>query len=163
MRNYDQLDRLIIQHLQSDGRASSADIARQVGAPERTVRNRINRLIEQGTITPTVVIDHRSFGYLTAVDIFCEVDISRMNEIGKALSEFAEINYIAYSFGDQDMSIQALLKSNDDVYDFVQRLVAIPGILRTKTVLVPRIIKNTYQWIPPESDFDEYDGDLSPA
>jgi Lrp/AsnC family transcriptional regulator for asnA, asnC and gidA len=163
MRVFDQLDRHIIQLLQTDGRATSAEIARQLGASERTVRNRINRLVEEGAILPTVVVNHKRFGYPTAVDIFCEVDISRMAEIGQALAQLPEVNYIAYSTGDQDISIQALLESGDAVYEFVQRLVSIPGIRRTKTVLVPRIVKNTYEWIPPVTDFAEYDGELPPA
>lgn len=163
MRIFDQLDRHIIRLLQQDGRAASAEIARRLGASERTVRNRINRLVEQGAILPTVVVNHKRFGYQTAVDIFCEVDISRMAEIGQALAQLPEVNYIAYSTGDQDISIQALLESSDAVYEFVQRLAAIPGVQRTKTVLVPRILKNTYEWIPPEIDFDDYDGELPQA
>jgi Lrp/AsnC family transcriptional regulator for asnA, asnC and gidA len=159
----DTLDRRIIRLLQANGRATSAEIARQVGVSERTVRNRINRMVERGAILPTVVVNHKYFGYQTAVDIFCEVDISRMEEIGKELlSRLPEVNYIAYSTGDQDISIQALLESSDNVYEFVQRLVSIPGVQRTKTVLVPRILKNTYEWIPPETGFEEYDGELTP-
>jgi Lrp/AsnC family transcriptional regulator, regulator for asnA, asnC and gidA len=157
MRVFDQLDRRVIRLLQKDGRASSAEISRQLGASERTIRNRINRLIEHQAILPTVVVNHRRFGYQTAVDIFCEVDISRMAEICQALAPLPEVNYIAYSTGDQDLSIQALLESSDAVYEFVQRLAAIPGVQRTKTVLVPRILKNTYEWIPPERDFADYE------
>jgi Lrp/AsnC family transcriptional regulator, regulator for asnA, asnC and gidA len=157
MRVFDQLDRRVIRLLQKDGRASSAEISRQLGASERTIRNRINRLIEHQAILPTVVVNHRRFGYQTAVDIFCEVDISRMAEICQALAQLPEVNYIAYSTGDQDLSIQALLESSDAVYEFVQRLAAIPGVQRTKTVLVPRILKNTYEWIPPERDFADYE------
>ncbi len=148
------LDRQIICLLQRNGRVSSAEISRQLGASERTVRNRINRLVERGAIMPTVVVNHQYFGYRTAVDIFCEVDLNRMEEVGQALSQLPEVNYIAYSTGDQDISIQALLKSSDAVYEFTQRLANIPGIRRTKTVLVPRILKNTYEWIPPETDFE---------
>ena len=149
------LDRRIIRLLQRNGRASSAEISRQLGVSERTVRNRIKRMVERGAITPTVVVNHQHFGYRTAVDIFCEADLNEMEEIGRVLSQLPEVNYIAYSTGDQDISIQALLKSSDAVYEFTQRLANIPGIRRTKTVLVPRILKNTYEWIPPETDFEE--------
>ena len=156
----DKLDRRIIRLLQKNGRATGAEIARQLGVLERTVRNRINRMVERGAILPTVVVNHKHFGYQTAVDVFCEVDISKMEEVGKAVAQLPEVNYIAYSTGDQDISIQALLESSDAVYEFVQKLASIPGVRRTKTVLVPRILKNTYEWTPPEADFGEYDGEL---
>lgn len=157
--NYDMLDRHIIKLLQKDGRASSAEIARELNVPERTVRNRVIRLVEHDVICPTVVVNHKLFGYKTAVDIFCEIDINKFEEIGQALMQFPEINYIAYATGDQDISIQALLESSDAIYEFTQNLVKIPGIQRTKTVIVPRILKNTFEWIPPKDDFEEYGED----
>jgi len=156
-RGFDSLDRRIIRLLQGNGRATSAEIARQLGVSERTVRNRVNRMVARGAILPTVVVNHRHFGYQMAVDIFCEVDITRMDEVGEALARLPEVNYIAYSTGDQDLSIQALLESSDDVYKFVQKLASIPGVRRTRTVLVPRILKHTFEWIPPETDFEEYE------
>lgn len=155
------LDRQIICLLQSDGRMSSSAIARKLQVSERTVRSRIDRMVAQRAILPTVVVNHRFFGYPMAVDIFCEVEINRIEEIGNSLKQYPEINYIAYSFGDQDLSIQALFESADEAFEFVQKLANTPGVQRTKTVLVPRILKNTYEWIPSETDFAECRLDLS--
>lgn len=156
----DMLDRQIIRLLQSDGRMSSSEIARHLDVSERTVRHRIDRMVEQNVILPTVVVNHKHFGYPLAVDIFCEVEINRIEEVGNKLKQYSEINYIAYSFGDQDISIQALFGSTDAAFAFIQKLANIPGVQRTKTVLVPRIIKNTYEWVPPEADFAEYSKEL---
>ncbi len=156
----DKLDFRIIELLQKDGRASSATIARILNVPERTVRNRINRMVQQAVISPTVVVNHRHFGYQTAVDIFCEVEINKMEEIAAELLKVPAINYIAYSTGDQDISIQVLLESSDDIYGVIQQLASIAGVYRTKTVVVPRVVKDTHEWMPPEDDFEAYDGEL---
>jgi Lrp/AsnC family transcriptional regulator for asnA, asnC and gidA len=153
----DLLDRSIIRLLQQDGRVAAADIARRLEVSERTVRNRIARMREQGAVLSTLVVNPKYFGYQMAVDVFCEVDMVQMKEVGNALRQLPEVNYVAYSTGDQDISIQAVLESSDAVYDFVQRLSRIPGIERTRTVLVPRILKDTYEWIPPEEDFEAYE------
>lgn len=157
----DGLDRRIILLLQGNGRISSSEIARKLDVSERTVRHRIDRMVEQNVIFPTVVVNHKQFGYPMAVDIFCEVEINQIEEIGNKLMQYSEINYLAYSFGDQDISIQALFESTDAAFNFVQKLANTAGVLRTKTVLVPRILKNTYEWIPPENDFVEYKKELS--
>jgi DNA-binding Lrp family transcriptional regulator len=115
---------------------------------------------ENGVIHPTVVVDPKVFGYKTAVDIFCETDINKLEEIGQILLQLPEVVYVAYATGDQDISLQALLESSDDIFEFMQKLIKIPGIQRTKTVIVPRILKGSYQWIPTEDDFEEYKGDL---
>jgi DNA-binding Lrp family transcriptional regulator len=46
----DELDYQIILELRQDARRSASDIARQTGANERTIRNRIDRLIECGAV-----------------------------------------------------------------------------------------------------------------
>lgn len=149
----DMLDRQIICFLQSDGRISSSEIARQLNVPIRTVRHRIDQMIERQDIFPTVIVNRDNFGYRMAVDIFCQVEINKIEKVVEILKNFHEVNYIAYSFGDQDISIQALVEDSDKALEFVRKLAEVPEILRTKTVLVPRILKNTYEWIPPESDF----------
>ena len=160
--NFDLLDRRIICLLQQNGRAPCAQIALQVGVSERTVRNRIKRLVQHKAIFPTVIVNPAQFGYQTAVDVFCEVELAQMEAVGFALSQLSEVSYIAYSTGDQDISIQALLESSEAVYQFLQRLSSIPGIRRTKTVLVPRILKNVYEWIPPKSAFkSKHEGEIS--
>ncbi len=149
----DSLDRQIICFLQTDGRISSSEIARQLNVPIRTVRHRIDQMIERKDILPTVIVNRDNFGYRMAVDIFCQVEINKIDKVVEILKNFHEVNYIAYSFGDQDISIQALVEDSDKALEFVRKLAEVPEILRTKTVLVPRILKNTYEWIPPESDF----------
>lgn len=156
----DTLDRKIICLLQQDGRMSSSEIARQLNVPVRTVRHRVDRMVERKDIFPTVIVNRQNFGYRMAVDIFCQVEINKMEQVAVVLKDFHEINYIAYSFGDQDISIQALLEDTDQAFDFVQKLADIPEVQRTKTVLVPRIVKNTYEWIPPETDFVEFRGEI---
>ena len=160
--SFDALDLRIIRLLQSDARLSGAVIARCLGVSERTVRNRIDRLTQSDAIIPTVVINPKAFGYQTAVDVFCEVEAHLMEQVSHALACLPEVNYVAFSTGDQDISIQALLESSDLVYDFVQKVARVPGVRRTRTVLVPRVIKDTYMWTPPAGDFQEYPGQLEP-
>jgi Lrp/AsnC family transcriptional regulator for asnA, asnC and gidA len=157
----DMLDCRIIRLLQENGRMPSSEIARQLDVSERTVRHRVDRMVEKNVIFPTVVVNHKYFGYPMAVDIFCEVEINRIEEVGNKLKQYPETNYIAFSFGDQDLSIQALFETTDAAYAFVQKLANIPGILRTKIVFVPRVIKNTHEWLPPETDFASYRKELS--
>ena len=63
-----------MQILNQDARTSSAEIARQVGIPERTVYHRIRRLVEGNYIKTVAVVNPKAFGYTLAVDIFCEIE-----------------------------------------------------------------------------------------
>jgi Lrp/AsnC family transcriptional regulator for asnA, asnC and gidA len=155
----DNIDLLILQILNQDARASSVEIARQVGIPERTVHNRIRRLLEGNYFRPTGVVNPKAFGYVLAVNIFCEIDMGQTNQAVQALIEMPEISYIAISTGDQDLSLQALFQNIEAMQDFItHKLPQVPGMRRTRTVLIPRIVKDTYQWLPPLDHFDKPNG-----
>ena len=70
----DLLDRRIIRLLQQDGRVAAADIARQLQVSERTVRNRIARMREQGAVLPTLVVNPKFFGFI--------IDVAPAGEVG---------------------------------------------------------------------------------
>jgi Lrp/AsnC family transcriptional regulator for asnA, asnC and gidA len=149
------IDRQIIQILNQNARTPSAEISRTVGIPERTVHNRIHRLVDGGFIQAIAVVNPKAFGYTLAVDIFCEIEMGQIAQATEALKAMPEISYIAISTGDQDLSIQALFKDIEDMQDFITyKLHQVPGMHRSRTVLIPRIAKDTYQWLPPEEYFN---------
>lgn len=148
------LDHQLIRCLNRNARLSSAELARELGFSERTIRNRIQRLIQEGILKPVAVINSAAFGYTLVVDIFCEIEVSRRDEVIAAIKMLPEVSYMAISTGEQDVSFQALFKNSADMHEFItQRVYTIPGIRRTRTVLVPQIVKDTYQWLPPEDGF----------
>jgi DNA-binding Lrp family transcriptional regulator len=151
----DALDKALIRYLNQDARMPSARIARELNVAERTVRHRIARLIKLNVIRPVAVVNPNAFGYGLSVDIFCELDGVEHSKAVEAIVAMPEVSYVAYSTGDQDISIQALFKNTDELHYFLtHKLHPIPGIRRTRTVLVPRIVKDTYQWLPPEDAFE---------
>ncbi len=155
MQALDKIDLSIMQILNKDARISSSEIARQVRIPERTVYHRIRRLLEGNYIKTVAVINPKAFGYTLAVDIFCEIELGLINQAAEALLSMPEVSYIAISTGDQDISIQALFKGIEEMQAFItHKLHQVPGMRRTRTVLIPRILKDTYQWLPPEENFD---------
>lgn len=156
MARLDQTDREIIWLLNRDARLSSAEIARKLNLPERTIRNRINRLLKNDIVKPIGVLNPAAFGYHLAVDIFCELEVGAQREVIEAVRVLPEVTYLAYSTGDQDLSIQAIFIDSDEMHTFItSRLHTIPGIRRTRTVLVPRVVKETYEWRPPEEAFQK--------
>jgi Lrp/AsnC family transcriptional regulator for asnA, asnC and gidA len=155
LSRFTHLDKAIIECLNRDSRASSAEIARELGTAERTVRYRIQRLIDQEVIKPITVVNPAAFGYNLAVDIFCEVEVEKQNQIVEAILRFPEVTYVAISTGDQDVTLQAIFKNSDEVHDFLtHKLHHIPGMRRTRTFLVPRIMKSISQWLPPEDAYE---------
>jgi Lrp/AsnC family transcriptional regulator for asnA, asnC and gidA len=161
MTNIDALDQAILTLLHQDARVPSAQIARQLGESPRTVQHRIQRLIEQGVIQPVGVVNPSSFGYSLAVDIFCELEVGSEDQALQAILDMPNVTYVALSTGDQDISLQAIFKNSADMQEFItHKLHQVPGMRRTRTVLIPQILKDTHQWLPSEADFNSA-GNLS--
>lgn len=151
---FDTLDYQIIQALHRDARLSASEIARETGANERTIRKRIDRLVADGVLRLTAILDPAAFGYITAADVFLEVDPAREAAVLQALVAMPEVTYLAYGQGGDEISIEARFKDNDALRTFVHRtLPALPGVRVARFTYVPRILRNIDEWLPSPADF----------
>lgn len=150
----DELDYQIVQALHVDARVAASEISRLTGANERTIRKRIDRLVEEGIIRLTAIINPLAFGYVTAADILLEADPALEEEIVQRLFSMPEITYVAFGQGSQEISIEARFKDNDEMREFLRKtLPSIPGVSVSRYALVPRILRNIDEWMPPRDDF----------
>lgn len=153
-KTFDQMDHKIIKALHKDSRLSASEIARSLNANERTIRKRIDRLVRMGAVRLTAIVDPEVFGYLTAVDIFLEVDEDREDEVIERFLTFPEVSYIALGEGTKDLSLECRFKSNERMREFLRKkLPAIEGVQIRGYSLVPRIIRNIDEWMPGDDDF----------
>ena len=151
-RPVDDVDRAIITCLQQNSRTPSAEIARRVGVAERTVRARIDRLVQDDVLRLVAIINPRAIGYNVTADVFLEVEMGRVQEVAEHVAAFPEVCYVGLTTGDRDISLQLFAPTVDALYDFVtQKLNPIPGVARARTFVIPRIVKTLSQWSLPES------------
>ncbi len=150
----DELDYQIILALHADARVAASEIARKTASNERTVRKRIDRLVADGIIRLTAILDPRAFGYVTAADIFLEADPAQETAIVGRLMSMPEVTYVAFGQGSAEISIEARFKDNDQLREFLRHTLAeITGVRVTGYALVPRILRNIDEWMPPREDF----------
>lgn len=149
----DPVDLKILDALSEDGRIHAAEIARRTGVGERTVRNRMERLREGGILEVQARVKPAAVGYPITADIFLHVEAGRVTEVAERVAELPEVGYVAVSTGDRDVSIQAYFASPDDLHIFVnEKLGRIPGVIRTVTAVVPRIVKDIWHWRVPRGE-----------
>ncbi|MBX6341420.1 MAG: Lrp/AsnC family transcriptional regulator [Thermomicrobiaceae bacterium] len=151
-RPIDETDRAIIACLQEDSRTPSAEIARRVGVAERTVRARIDRLVQDKIIRLVAVVNPHAIGYTVTADVFLEVELGRIQEVAEQVAQYEEVSYVGLTTGDRDISLQLFAPSVEAIYDFVtERLNHLPGVTRARTFVIPRVIKSSYQWRLPQA------------
>jgi CheY-like chemotaxis protein/DNA-binding Lrp family transcriptional regulator len=119
---------------------------------EATVRKRLERLVSERAVRVTAVPDAVKIGLATVTFIALDVDLSQLERIADQLARLPEVRAIYYTTGESDLIMEAWFSSGDDLLRFLtHRIASIPGIQRTATSHVLRIIKDGSTWILPSS------------
>lgn len=153
MSDIDEIDVNIVNLLIDDGRMSAADISRKLtNVTERIVRYRIRKLLKDGIIQIGVIVKPESIGYSVVADVFLEVETGAIDLVANILAEYELVTYVAYSIGQNDISIQVVGKNNSEIYEFITNVIGcIPQVKKTVTSIVPRKLKDVYQWRIPKN------------
>ncbi|MBV2366177.1 Lrp/AsnC family transcriptional regulator [Streptomonospora nanhaiensis] len=98
----DPLDWRLVRHLQQDGRASYAELARQVGLSQAAARSRVVRLIEAGVVHVTAIVEPSVVGANEQVGfgVRCRGDAAA---VASRLGTLAGVSFLATGFGRYDL------------------------------------------------------------
>jgi Lrp/AsnC family transcriptional regulator, regulator for asnA, asnC and gidA len=141
----DNLDRKLIELLQINGRASNAGIARDVGVSEGTVRRRLRRLIQDGTVRVMGVPDPHKMGLNTVALVGIQADLDKIDSVASTLAQLPEVQYVSLTTGSYDIFIWVAMTSSEELGNFLRRRVgATEGIRRTETFVHLDIVKKGY-------------------
>ncbi len=153
MSQIEPIDRAIADILMEDGRLACSEIARRIGGvSERTVRNRLDRLIEEGVIRVAAIPNPQSLGYSVVADVFIQVEPGALLEVARRLVAHESVSYVGCSLGESDISIQVVGRDNAEVFNFVTEVVGkVEGVRKTTTVIVPLVLKDVHQWRIPRT------------
>jgi len=146
MNNLDRTDWQIIDALRTNGRASNAEIARQLGVTEGTIRSRIGKLTDAGIlrivgqVNPEFLVEH------LVVMIGINVQVSQsLEKTAQAIAKLPHVNFVAITSGRYDILAQVLVDSNKGIINFLtQSLAKIPTISKTETFV---LLKTHNCWV----------------
>lgn len=141
----DTLDRKIIALLESNGRASNARIARDVGVSEGTVRRRLKRLIQDKIINVVALPDPGKLGYNSEAIIGVQVDPDQVDAVAARLSSLQHTRWVAVTTGTYDVFAWATLPTAEALGIFLREKVGpIPGVRRTETFVNLTVTKREH-------------------
>ena len=152
MYEFDRTDIKIVNLLLEDGRMSASEMSRRMGdISERSIRYRIDRMIDEGVIQISAVVSPEALGLTIKADVWLEVESDLILEVAKKMAAFENVTYVACGIGQNDISIQVVAKDTAEIYHFVTEVIRkVTGVRKTTTSIVPIIIKDVYQWRVPE-------------
>jgi Lrp/AsnC family transcriptional regulator, regulator for asnA, asnC and gidA len=145
-----ELDKGIIEQLQSDGRRAYTRIAADLGVSEAAVRARTNRLIERGVLQIVGVTDPLKLGYdqMALIGVRCEG--ADLLTAADAIAELPEVIYVVVTAGAFDLLVETVCRDNASLLAFLtEKLRRVPGVVATETFVYLRIVKQSYHWGKP--------------
>ena len=130
----DDVDRQILARLRDNARESFTEIAEEVGTSEGTVRARIKKMVDEGTI--------RKFTIRTAgshVKALIEVAVTNnvhTNDVASKIRSWEGVEAVWEVTGDNDIVVVADCPNTSDLNAIIDKIRAIAGTQATRSRLI---------------------------
>jgi Lrp/AsnC family transcriptional regulator, leucine-responsive regulatory protein len=150
----DAVDRRIIAALREHGRATYAELGRQVGLSASAVHERVGKLETGGVITGYhAIVDPSTVGLgVTSLIGIYSTDTADDDDVADALAVLAEVESCYRVAGDESFIVKVRVATVDDLERTLGRLRRIAGVARTRTTLV---LSTRFEGRPNTSEVDE--------
>ena len=130
----DDLDRQILDVLRRDSRTPYTEIADSLGVSEGTVRNRVDRLLETGSIERFTVAT-RTGNVKGMVEIGVAVDVDT-HTVSDRMAEWDEVDYVWQVSGETDIVLIVDAADTQGLNQLITRAREQDEVESTKTRLI---------------------------
>lgn len=137
-RDIDTLDKKIIYELQEDARRPFKLIARELKVSEGTVRNRVNRLVENGVLKLEARIDPFSLPNKVVAVVALTLAARTHEEIMTKIEKIPNVTSVWNATGRYDLFFEVIADSLNELNNilFLRDLSSIGGIDRSETFIL---------------------------
>jgi Lrp/AsnC family transcriptional regulator for asnA, asnC and gidA len=142
----DSVSRAIIEQLQEDGRRPYGAIGRAVGLSEAAVRQRVQKLLDQGVMQVVAVTDPLTVGFMRQAMVGITVD-GDVEQVADALAELKEVEYVVVTAGSFDLLVEIVCEDDEHLLEMIsKRIRSLPGVRTTESFVYLKLRKQTYAW-----------------
>ena len=142
----DQINKDIVEQLQQDGRRSYATLAKAVGLSEPAVRQRVQKLLDNGVMQIVAVTDPLMLGFARQAMIGIRAD-GDLRAIADQLAALEEIDYVVICTGSFDLLVELVVSDDEQLLDILNDAIrSIPGVRDTEVFVYLKLVKQTYTW-----------------
>ncbi|MBP1923340.1 DNA-binding Lrp family transcriptional regulator [Halorubrum alkaliphilum] len=130
----DDLDRRILSILRRDARTPYTEIADRVGTSEGTVRNRVDRMTEEGVIERFTVTT-RTGNVKAMIEISVEMNVNTA-AVGERMVEWEEVDFVWQVSGEDDIVLVVDAVDTRAVNELITQARELDEVKSTKTRLI---------------------------
>ena len=142
----DEIDKAIIRELQVDGRMPYAKLGPAVGLSQAAVRQRVQRLIENGVMQVVAVTDPLMVGFSLQAMIGLRAE-GDLRVIAERLSAVPEVAYVVITSGGFDLLAEVVCEGTEELLALLNDVIrALPGVVSADAFTYLHLQKQTYSW-----------------
>jgi Lrp/AsnC family transcriptional regulator for asnA, asnC and gidA len=126
----DAMDRVLINELQNDGRASFRDIGQRIGVSERAVSTRFARLVDEDLVRVIAVGNPHALGFRGIAWLGISLsDVATVEEVAEAFGRIPQVSYLVSVSGRFDLMGELVCRDRDHLLATLNdRIGAIDGV-----------------------------------
>lgn len=130
----DDLDRSILDVLRRDARTPYTEIAEQVDTSEGTVRNRVERMTDDGVIERfTVTTRTGNVKAMIEVSVAVDVDTTAVSE---RMTEWNEVDFVWQVSGEEDIVLVVDAADTQELNQLITKTRELDDVVNTETRLI---------------------------
>ena len=138
----DKLNKNIIEILKSDGRIPNAEIARNLGVSEGTIRRRIKIMIEEKVLNVYAAPDPKKTGYNEEALIGIQVDPNKLDQVGESIAEHEYATWVSRTTGGFDIFTWVTVPDSKELTNFLTYFLGnLEGVNKTETFISLDVLK----------------------
>ena len=141
---FDAIDLGILTVFQVDCRTPLEQIAKKLGVPKSTIHYRIKRLEENGIIEGYYAkVNDAKLGksFLTVTLARAKYGPGYYGKAGRKVKDIPGVWAVYFIFGENDLVILTRSRNRKDYLQKLDKIMAIPEIERTNTLVVAEVLK----------------------
>ncbi|RFZ41893.1 Lrp/AsnC family transcriptional regulator [Mycobacterium marinum] len=145
----DDIDRILVRQLVSDGRATLAELAASAGLSVSAVQSRVRRLEARGVVTGySARVDPEAVGhFLSAFVAITPLDPSQPDDAPARLEHIHEVESCHSVAGEESYVLLVRVVSARALEDLLQRIRATASV-RTRSTIILNTFYSDRQFIP---------------
>ena len=130
----DDLDRHILNILRRDARTPYTEIAEEVGTSEGTIRNRVERMLEDGAIERFTVAT-RTGNVKAMVEVGVAVDVDT-RAVSDGMADWGAVDYVWQVSGEEDIVLVVDADDTNALNALITKARELDDVVSTKTRLI---------------------------
>lgn len=139
------VDMALIKELEIDARQASSDLASKIGISEKTVRRRIQRLLDGDVIRIVALADTFALGYVTVAIMGINVERGQVDAVIEKLTSSDKIIGVTIVTGRYDILAWVFCQDLQELWSFItEEIGGISAVSSVETMITLGIWKNSY-------------------